>query len=139
MSDITESKVLDFDQMRTRLEFLFRMIGRLQISNRFPPEVMSRLTAMFNGDGIYLAFVHRYKDQINLEHVEMKQVEPFAEIVTRHMNNMRKRMAIVAHAPSQAILIANIEIVIRDGMDAMMIELKNFFDPLSKPKIKNDA
>jgi hypothetical protein len=129
---------INYESMRSRIEFLFRLIGKqYSRTDSFPPDAVKRLVSMITTDGINLIFLHRYDDKISFEASERKTQVEFAEIVIRYMNSIRKAMQTLPPAPTE-ITIGNIEILIRDGINDMLNELKAFFERMEKAEEKKE-
>ena len=128
--DNTIKPSTNFDVMRARIEFLFRMVGKIysdQSVVEMPPQVAQKLANMTARNGIDIAFLHRDSELIDFSEGEAKRLKIFGEIVTRHFNVIRKQMEALPAVPMTE-MVANIEIVIREGIDILMIEAKAFFE-----------
>jgi hypothetical protein len=126
-----DKPTINFDLMRTRIEFLFRMIGKMNGRDfQMPIQAINRLTSMLVGDGISIIFIYRKDDLVDLTDEGKRNTDLFAEIVVRHFNNIRHRM--MQPSPTLGDQIGNLEIFIREGIDTMMMELKMFFEKLEK-------
>jgi hypothetical protein len=122
---------IDFSVMKVRLEFAFRLIGKIFGRTEFPPPAMKQLIQIVNSECLNLVFQHRYTDKISFEISEKLLLQKFMEIVTRHFNNMRKQMN-NALTGSLDTTVGNVEIVIHDGMNTLMIEVQAFFEKVEK-------
>ena len=119
---------INFELLRARLEFLFRIIGKIfGRQDQIDPIALKRLVQIVNSEGINISFQHRFDDKISFELSERELNAKFAEIVVRHFNNIRNRMNELPKS-SLGVLVGNTEILIRDGVDTCMIELKAFFE-----------